>query len=61
MTTINEPKVNFPIVPANTQVQNAEHKVLMLGQMTSAGTATAGELNIDVQDADFDTRIIHSF
>lgn len=55
MTTVSKPVVDFTIAPADTAVQNSEHRVLMLGQMTSAGTATAGELNSDVQDASFDT------
>jgi hypothetical protein len=55
MTTVSEPRVNFPIVGANTAVPNAAQRALVLGQMTSAGTATAGELNVDVQDSNWDT------
>lgn len=41
---ISLPKVNIVKIPASTVVQNADQKVLFVGQMTSVGTATSGEL-----------------
>jgi phage tail sheath gpL-like len=44
MTVISFPTVNASIIPADVTVQNSPHKVLLVGQKLSAGTATAGAL-----------------
>jgi phage tail sheath gpL-like len=43
-TTIRQPKVTVNILPASTTVDNADQKILFVGQMTDDGTATAGAL-----------------
>lgn len=48
MTTQANPKVNAPLSGAQLPVQNTAQKILILGQMTSAATATSGELQLDV-------------
>jgi len=42
---LSEPKVSITTSSAGSIPRATEHKVLMVGQMTSDGTATAGELN----------------
>jgi len=42
------PKTNFNLLSADTSVENADQKMLFVGQMTSEGTATAGELIQDI-------------
>lgn len=50
------PRVNFNILPADVEVGLAEQKLLFIGQMTSSGTATAGELVTDIpNDNSWDT------
>ncbi len=44
MTVISFPTVNASIIPADVTVQNSPHKVLLVGQKLSAGTAAAGAL-----------------
>lgn len=44
MTIIRQPRTNVSIIPASTEAQNTEQKILFVGQMESSGTATAGEL-----------------
>ena len=44
MTIIRKPEVTLNIVPAQTEVGLAEIKMLFVGQMTSSGSATSGEL-----------------
>lgn len=51
MTEISEPRTTFTILGANVSVSNAAQRVLVVGQMTAAGTATAGELNTEVEDS----------
>jgi len=43
-TTILQPKVTVSIVNASEAVENADQKILFVGQKTSAGSATAGAL-----------------
>ena len=47
--TASNPKTTFTIVAANTVVENAEQKVLLVGQMIS-GTATPGALVTNIQN-----------
>lgn len=42
--TINEPEVTITIEPASALASNATQKVLLVGQMLAAGTATSGVL-----------------
>lgn len=49
MTTISRPVVNATLSGATLPVPNAEQRVLIVGQQTSAATATSGELQQDVQ------------
>tara|TARA_Y100000310_G_scaffold320268_1_gene376549 strand:+ start:9909 stop:11450 length:1542 start_codon:yes stop_codon:yes gene_type:complete len=45
MSTINQPRVTVNLSNAAQTVQNTGQRVLIVGQMTSAGTATSGALN----------------
>lgn len=51
MTTANNPKITGKLFGAEAAVPNSEQRVLFVSQMTSTGTATAGELNQDVTEA----------
>lgn len=44
MTTIRQPKTTVNIVPSSEEAQNTGQKILFVGQMLAAGSATAGEL-----------------
>lgn len=56
MTTIAQPSTTVSITSAVTQVANQAQKLLFVGQMTSAATATAGELIPSIQnDNSWDT------
>jgi phage tail sheath gpL-like len=44
MTTIRQPKTNVALVPAGEAVGNTAQKILIVGQMLPAGSATAGAL-----------------
>src|SRR5574343_576383 len=44
MTTILRPRITLDIIPAALSISNAPQKILFIGQMTSAGTATSGSL-----------------
>lgn len=44
MTTIRQPKVTVSIVPSSEEAQNTGQKILFVGQMLAAGSATAGAL-----------------
>lgn len=48
---ISQPKVTLNILGANNAVANAAQKVLFLGPKTAAGSATSGELQETVTDA----------
>lgn len=48
MTIVLQPKTAVSIVGANTVVANAEQKVLFVGQITAAGSATAGDLHENI-------------
>lgn len=48
MTTIRQPRVAVNIVPSSEVAQNTEQKILFVGQMLAAGTATAGALNENI-------------
>lgn len=50
MTQIAQPSVNVNIVSAVTEVPNDEQRVLFVGQMTTAGSATDGALITNIQD-----------
>ena len=50
MTIVNNPKIDAKLVGASVAVPNSAQRVLFVGQMTSAGTATAGELYTDVDE-----------
>lgn len=50
MTQIAQPTVSVNIVSAVTEVPNDEQRVLFVGQMTSAGSATDGSLITDILD-----------
>ena len=54
MTLILQPKTAVTIVGANTVIENADQKVLFIGQKGSGGTATAGELDQNVQKGSTD-------
>lgn len=47
---ISQPDVTFNIQPATQTVGNNTHRALIIGQMTSAGTATSGALQEDIQN-----------
>jgi len=47
-TTIRQPRVNFAITNANQTVSNLSQAILIVGQKTSAGTATADALTENV-------------
>lgn len=58
MTALNvsQPQVTLNIVAAQTTVSNAEQRVLIVGQKTSAGSATSGALYTNIQnDGSWDT------
>ena len=42
------PKLNFSILPADSEVEVSAQKLLFIGQKTSGGTATAGTLIQDI-------------
>lgn len=44
MTTIQRPKVTLNIIPATQDISVAPQRILFIGQKTSAGSATAGQL-----------------
>lgn len=50
MTKVLQPGVNIAIVSAVTEVAAQEQKVLFVGQKTSAGTASNGELISNIQN-----------
>lgn len=50
MTIVNNPKITAKLVGASVAVPNSAQRVLFVGQMTSAGSATAGELYTDVDE-----------
>jgi phage tail sheath gpL-like len=50
MTTVSFPKTTVNIQSNSPSVSIYPHKVLFIGQKTSAGTATAGNLIEDIQD-----------
>ncbi len=50
MTTISLPKVTINIEPAQLPVSNKPQRLLYVGQMTSSGTATAGDLIPNIED-----------
>jgi phage tail sheath gpL-like len=54
---ILQPSVTVSLANADAEAQNTNHRVLIVGQMTSAGSATAGELqeNISSSGAPEDT------
>jgi len=45
---VSQPDITFNIVPAQRDVGNTAHRVLIVGQKITAGTATAGEITTDV-------------
>lgn len=47
---ISEPSVTFNIIPASQLAGVSEQKTLIVGQMLSGGTATAGDLYQDIQN-----------
>ena len=49
-TIIREPAVSVTLTSADTLVGNTDHKILAVGQKTSAGTATSGVLVTDLQN-----------
>lgn len=53
---VANPRVTFNIVPSENRVGPDDQRALVIGQMTSTGTATAGALTVDVprSDADID-------
>ena len=54
---VANPRVSFSIVANDNRVGPDDQRVLIVGQKTSTGTATAGELTVDVPrtDADINT------
>lgn len=46
--SIRIPKTTISVSPASTVVQNKAQKILFVGQKTSAGTATSGQLYTDI-------------
>ena len=55
-TVIREPFVDLSIVSGITTIQNTEQRILVVGQKTSAGSATSGALVTDIQnDNSWDT------
>lgn len=48
--TISQPDITINIIPAALQIGNAPHRVLAIGQKTSAGSATALALTTDIQN-----------
>ena len=48
MTNLSNPKVNATLTGASLPVPNTDQKILIVGQMTSAATATTGELQTDI-------------
>lgn len=54
--TIRLPRIDFSILPANAKVGNESQKILFIGQKTSTGTATAGQLYENIlNDKSWDT------
>jgi len=49
-TVIREPSISLSLVSADTLVGTTEHKILAVGQKTSAGSATSGALVTDIQN-----------
>lgn len=49
-STQSNPRINLPIVAAKTEVGAASQRVLFVGQMTSAGSASTGVLEEDIQN-----------
>lgn len=53
---ISQPDVTFNIVPAQRDISNTAHRVLIIGQQTSAATATTGTITTDIgNDNEADT------
>jgi phage tail sheath gpL-like len=52
VTTIRQPSVSFSLANSNQDVQNTAQRILLVGQMTSAGTATAGNLVENIASTD---------
>lgn len=50
MATILRPKISDIIIPAFQTIQNETQKILFVGQMTIAGSATAGQLYINIEN-----------
>lgn len=48
--SLSNPKTTFTIVPAQTIASNQPQRILMVGQKTSAGSATSGSLVSDIQN-----------
>ncbi len=44
MTQVAQPSISVAITPADSLVENTAQKVLLVGQMTSVGTASSGDL-----------------
>jgi len=55
MSSILQPRVTATLVAANSQSTNEEQKILIVNQMASTGTATAGDLYKDVLMSDYNT------
>jgi len=52
----SNPRINLPIVAAQTSLGTSAQRVLFVGQKTSAGSATSGDLISDIQnDGSWDT------
>lgn len=45
---ISLPEVDFNIIPAAQTISNAPERILIIGQMTAAGTATSGDLQTEI-------------
>lgn len=55
-TVIREPSVSLSLISADQLIGNTEHRILAVGQKTSAGSATSGALVTDIQnDNSWDT------
>ena len=56
MTVVSLPKISAALQPAFLPVQNSDHRVLIVGQKTSAGTAVSGDLQTNIlNDNSWDT------
>jgi phage tail sheath gpL-like len=55
--TISLPEVTINIVPSYQKTINHAQKVLFVGQMTAAGTATSGQLYTDIDNANGQTAL----